>query len=222
MRPLPLPLLGLLVSLTGCTPAPCPVASTPATGGVVQGQVRGADGQPVEGATVVAADASGVAIPGTMRARTDQQGTFWAAQLPQGFAYVLVARLPDGKGTVLSTLGRPAEASPPETDITPATTILTLATMRGRAGMPGVFTPEAWALAVQQVEQALAGNPAPDLADPAAVEAWLRQRGEEDATLRANVALLGQELSAGGSREQVETQAGNRQSDPLDALKPIY
>jgi hypothetical protein len=189
---------------------------------VIQGQVRGADGQPVEGATVMAADAKGVAIPGTMRARTDGTGAFWTAQLPPGFAYVLVARLPDGKGPTLSTLGRPVTDAAPPTDISLATTILTLATMQGRTGMPGAFNPETWALAVQRVEQALATTPAPDTSDPAAVDAWLSQQREQDATLRANVALLGQELSAGASRDQVETQVGNRQTDPLDALKPIY
>ncbi|MEB3223363.1 MAG: carboxypeptidase-like regulatory domain-containing protein [Candidatus Sericytochromatia bacterium] len=215
-------MLSLLATLAGCNPAPCPVVTSPPTGGVIQGQVRGTDGRPVEGATVMAADATGAAIPGTMRARTDAQGSYWAAQLPPGFAYVLVARPPDGKGPLLSTLGRPTEQAAAPTDITRATTVLTLGTMRGRAGMPGAFSPEAWALAVQRVELALESEQAPDLADAAAVEAWLRRQGEGDTTLRASVAQLNQELSAGGAREQVEAQAGNRQSDPLDALKPIY
>lgn len=223
MRSLSLIAPVLSLWLGACTQPPCPVPAEPAMGGVLQGQVRDAAGKPVTGALVLVADATGAAIPGTMRARSDDQGNWWTAQLPAGFTFVIVARVPGPNGPVMSTLGRPTEGSAARaTDVTPATTILTVAALQGRAGMPGPFDADNHARAVALVEQALVSNPAPTAGDPAAASAWLAERRKGNAELSGCVDQLVQETGKGGSRDQVEAQVGARQSDPLDALKPVY
>ena len=225
-RPI-LPVLALLVALAaGCTPVVCPPPAEPDPGAYVRGRVATADegGQPVEAAEVTLTDAAGEPIAGLPRARTNAEGDFFAPRVPPGQAYVVVARYPGDDGEItLKTLARPGTDPEAFQDLSPATTILTTALTQGQTGLPGDFSAEVFARAVDLIEAKLQAGGTPDLDDPAAVVAWLEARAAEDAALAADVAALRPQVAAGRPRAAVEAEAAAAiDPDPLDALKPIY
>lgn len=211
-----------MLALSACTQLPCPQPGPPGVGGMVRGRVLDLEGQAIAAASVAPADVTGAAIPGMMRARTNDQGEFWAAQLPLGFQYVLVARFPGANGLVLSTLARPSADAPTAHDITPATSLVVLATMKGRAGMPGPFTPTTFAQVVARVQRALSQTQKPDMRDAGAMTDWLTARRGEDQALATLLDDLARESAQPGSREQLEAAVGAAPVGPLDAFKPFF
>lgn len=221
--------LGFLVCLLGCTAwvcacvqNPCPLPGTPGVGQLMVGQVLDLQGAPVEAAWVVPADATGAPISGMMRARTDAAGRFWTAQVPPGFAYVLLARLPAPGDSIYSGLAVPALAPDVNWEVSAASTVVTMLILQGRAGMPGVFDRSAYQQAVDAVKDWLKQRPQPVLSDLSSLKAWMEARQQEDPALGGWMRQLSQETARAGSREQVEAAVAEPRVGPLDAFRPIY
>lgn len=208
--------------LLGCVQNPCPLPATPGVGAVMIGQVVDAQGAPIEAAWVVPADATGAPISGMMRARTDAAGRFWAAQVPSGFAYVLLARLPLPSESPFSGLAVPDLAGEVTWELSAASTVVTVRVLRGRVGMPGTFDRTVYLQAVDAVRDWLAQRPQPNLSDASSVEVWLDERQREDPALQGWMRQLIVETARTGSREQVEALIAAPRLGPLDAFLPIY
>jgi hypothetical protein len=208
--------------LTACMQNPCPLPATPSLGSVLLGQVLNRESQPVASAWVAPADATGAPISGMMRSRTDATGRFWAVQVPPGFAYVLLARLPDSNEPAYSGLALPAPKGEFLWELSPASTVVTGVLLEGRVGMPGVFDATVYRQALQAVNGWLRQRPQPVLNDISSLREWLNERQAEDPSLAGWMRQLAAETARAGSREQLETAVAEPRGGPLDAFKPIY
>lgn len=243
-----LPMLGLTLLLASCDGngglgafgVACPpvTPADPGTGAIVRGTVRAPASlvgdaaappgteQVVPIADVSLADAAGNPIAGTFHPRTGDDGAYLVQRVPGDFAYAVIARFPgaDGQEIALRTLARPGTDVAAPSDISLATTLVTMHVTEGQQGLVGTFDPAIFDKAVKRVDERLKTEPPPSLASSAAVKALVDGWALTDPELAAALAGLKEQVTkpAASPSALAAEVARTADPDPLDALRPIY
>lgn len=234
----------LVFSLPGCAQPGATVVclDVAATGAFVRGLVEAPKGLtesgemtpaeaqtevPVEAADVALADAAGNPIPGLVHHRSDPEGYFRVLKVPAGYAYMVIARAQaaDGRELTFKGLTTPSTSADTAVELSLASTLVTQAILEGKSGLVGAFDAASYAAAVAKVQERIAtlATP-PDPTNMAAGIALVNQWSEADTALAESLA----KVKAGATAPQATPQtlqaevAKTRESEPLDALSPIY
>jgi hypothetical protein len=217
----------LALATTGCVDVvraaamPCVVlgVGAPADQAVLVGQVRAPrhtltgtppdaaplEETPVPGARVYLADGLGTPLPGLPTATTDDAGRYRLDGIPGGHTYVVVADFAVGgdRPASLEALAQ-AESGTVTTDLTLATSLVTVDLSEVLNGFSANLRPERYDAAVDKTHRLLTNDRVPDLTDKPDVMALAATLLNVSPDLRSALSELKQDLATSAAPPLVE------------------
>ena len=146
---------------------------------------------PLAGTEVFLADAAGEPYPGIAPVTTNRNGQYEFAAVPKGYTYKVVARCRTaaGKPAQLQNLAKAGELGA-TANLDMGSTMVTTSILTGATGGLGEIDVDQLKRAIAQTGERLDGAKLPDLADPAAMLAAMRELEGAVAELRTELGGL--------------------------------